>query len=475
MYPSQSSSLQLTSVSALLTHYALPVAVWEAFTNVVGDPGEDIKLVAVLPPRVVGAGLAAARLQDGSVLSAVQASHVGLVYNLAKRIVHVKGGGDWDSWTEVSPFADASTPSASTPATAPAAPIVEKKVKMASIIDQQDETEVIVDGEDTKAGWYQQYLQTVGGWPPEEEEPTPEQVSSLAKRVRAQGVAPYVDFAIFTPYGHRTQRSAKFRTYILTAGGYTTKELPGPSNFTQWRTCYRVLRTTLIMLDCVSLSAMHNYEMVIERLARTYHNAWHLIYAADDMARSSHSNRLKAKINLDLKAGRPAPLGWDASRPWDYIFQALALDESFWSQQVHSPALVWLAAGARGSPRTPAEQLALENMQGGLAAISPALDKNVAQSSTTKEADKISPTKVRRDARKKKAKADREELSRFREDKKTGKAPTTSKQLCYGWNNGNGPCSGLPPGQACVSPVKRDHKCTKCKSPGHPSKDCPSK
>ena len=318
MYPTQSVAQTFSTVTELCQHYGVNAPLWTAFTNVIGDPQQDIKLVAVLPSKVVGAALARALLPDGTPLSAVQASQVGLVWNLAKRIMHTRGGGDWDAWTELSPFADGTPASSYGSTQAPplsTPPVIEKKVKMASIIDQHDETEVIVEGEGTKAAWFQQYLQTVGGWPPEEEEPTPEQVSAVAKRINIQGIAPYVDMAIFTPYGHRTQRAAKFRTYILTAGGYTAKELPGPSNFIQWRTCFRVLRTTLIMLDAVSLSALRNYEMAIERLARTYPTAWHLIYAADDMARSTHANRVKAKVTMDVKSGKAAPSSWDPGRP----------------------------------------------------------------------------------------------------------------------------------------------------------------
>jgi hypothetical protein len=58
----------------------------------------------------------------------------------------------------------------------------------------------------------------------------------LQKRLVTQDTAPYVDFAIFVPFGQRASKASKFRTYTLTATGYVTKDLPGPANFTQWRT-----------------------------------------------------------------------------------------------------------------------------------------------------------------------------------------------------------------------------------------------
>ena len=81
--------------------------------------------------------------------------------------------------------------------------------------------------------WLQNYLRTMAGWPPEEEEPSIEQLSALHRRLSTQDVAPFTDFAVFVPYGQRVARASKFRTYILSSNGYTVKELPGPATFVQ--------------------------------------------------------------------------------------------------------------------------------------------------------------------------------------------------------------------------------------------------
>lgn len=124
-----------------------------------------------------------------------------------------------------------------------------------------------------------------------------------------------MDFAIYVAFGHRALKASRFRTYVLTSTGYTTKELPGPATFTQWRTCFRLFRTSLIMLDAAGLAALPQYEMAAERLSRTYPTAWHLIYAADEVARSSQSNRLRSKIMMDIRAGKAPPEGYDQNRP----------------------------------------------------------------------------------------------------------------------------------------------------------------
>ena len=136
---------------------------------------------------------------------------------------------------------------------------------MTNIIDQGDDGDFTVEGEEAKARWYQNHLRTMGGWPSEEEEPTIEQLSALNKRLTVQDIAAFTGFAIFVPFGQRVARASKFRTYVLSAGGYTVKELPIPASFIQWRAAFRVLRTALIMLDAVGLANLHGYEMVVER------------------------------------------------------------------------------------------------------------------------------------------------------------------------------------------------------------------
>ena len=112
MFPNQSVAMRFNTVAMRFNtvtevrmHYQLPDDVWNAFTEVCGNPRDDLKLMAILPPRIVAASLQRAVLPDGQYLSAIQASHVGLVYNLRRRIVRTSGGsrlghmeGDVDVW-----------------------------------------------------------------------------------------------------------------------------------------------------------------------------------------------------------------------------------------------------------------------------------------------------------------------------------------------------------------------------------------
>ena len=90
--------------------------------------------------------------------------------------------------------------------------------------------------------------------------------------------------------------------------------------------------------------------------------------------------------------------------------------------------------------------------------------------------------KVRREAKRKRLQAEREELQRLRQkgsgkagEKGAGNPKSSGEEECYAWNNDNGACKGLAPGEPCRGSKARLHRCTICKSPGHPSHSCPSK
>ena len=471
--------MQMRTLDDVKGYYNLAAPIWTAFCEQIGNPGQDMKLLGALPAQVIGAALEQALLPDGTSLTAVQAAHVGLVYQLTKRILHTRSGGNWDQWEADNVFGEPRVPSTTTSASSSTV-TAERKLKMTHILDQADDGDFTVMPEDTKVKWAQKFIEITGGWPHEEEEATLEQMSALHRRIYVQQIAPFTDFSVWLPYGQRALRASKFRSYVLTDKGYVTKDLPGPSNFVQWRACFRVLRTALISLQACKIATLHSYELAIERLARLYPTAWHLVYSGDELARSSHSNRLKLKLDMDERSGSQMPSGWDPNMPWDFVFQQIVGDDSFWQQQVHGPALVWLASGGRGTPKTPAEQVAMDYMRGGISAITPGIDglhQEGAAGKGSQNEPRKSANRSRREAQKRKHAAEKEELQKYREKgngtKGQGKNP--AKQKCYGWNNGNGPCGELPPGQACASKVSREHRCTICDSPGHPSRSCPQK
>ena len=129
-----------------------------------------------------------------------------------------------------------------------------------------------------------------------------------------------------------------------------------------------------------------------------------------------------------------------------------------------------------GSSEDAGREHTMASMMGGVQAIQPNVE---ATSSTAPTSTTPSSSKLRRDARKKMMASEREELKKYRSKeegmKGKGKGKEQPKQLCYGWNNGNGPCASLSPGQSCVSKTPGAHRCTVCGSPGHPSRCCPQR
>ena len=129
-----------------------------------------------------------------------------------------------------------------------------------------------------------------------------------------------------------------------------------------------------------------------------------------------------------------------------------------------------------GSSEDAGREHTMASMMGGVQAIQPNVE---ATSSTAPTSTTPSSSKLRRDARKKRMASEREELKKYRSKeegmKGKGKGKEQPKQLCYGWNNGNGPCASLSPGQSCVSKTPGAHRCTVCGSPGHPSRCCPQR
>ena len=467
MFPSAAAAGTMGDLEAIKTFYAMDSNVWAAFIARAGDPGSDIRLLASLPPSAVAAACEVAALPDGSPLSAIQAAHVGLVYRLAKRILYQEGGGNWDQWEDVDPWQAQSPWTGSsptpTPATLTGGVSSERKLKLSAVVDQADDSEFTIVEDHLKAKRYQRYIDVMGGPPEEECEPSLEQLSALHRKVFILQSPPYTDFGVFGPYGRRLLRSSKFKTFVLTPEGYTTKEIPGPANFAVWRASFRVFKTAMIMMDIISVANLMAYEGMIERFSITYPTAWHLVVMSEDNARAEHAMRLKTRLMAAALLHQRDPL-----RPWDYIYRLMIEDERYWREQLHTPALAWMAGGARGQPKTVSERMSLSYMKEGIDTTMHPKENTPGRSPTTSRKKK----KFREESQNQKQSGGPYGGSAKSKGKgKSGKGP----QLCYAWNDNTGLCGGLSPGSECKAQVKREHRCTKCKSPGHPAHECPTK
>ena len=78
------------------------------------------------------------------------------------------------------------------------------------------------------------------------------------------------------------------------------------------------------MLKESALAPLHTYELYIEKLARLYPEAWHLVYTAAEMARGDISARIKIRMTMDIEAVRPTPTTYDVAKPGESIYKLLS-------------------------------------------------------------------------------------------------------------------------------------------------------
>ena len=334
----------LRSVTDLQTYLALTDEVWQAFLQVIGDPGGDFRPLAALPRLVVVEAVSKTVLPSGLALSPVQAAQVGLMWRSARMVVHLRAGGVAEEFQDVDPWSPGGRADGA-PKTGSS--VKEKVLKMASLVDQSDESEFLPAEPMMIQAWSQHYVDIMGAPPEEEEEPTDAQMGALHKRVMEQGHAPYVDFGVWGPYGRRMLKAQKYRTHVpLGDGSFLLKEMPGPQNLQQWTACWRVFKVAAISMDLVSIAALQLYEKNIEKLVLTWPKCWGLIAAADDKGRSEKLEKIRRRFLSDELSGKNTPADWSRDAPWTCCFKTLALEERYWNEEVRHPAAAW-----RGLPK----------------------------------------------------------------------------------------------------------------------------
>ena len=470
-----------------LDHFRVSEEVWAAFESQVGSPGTDLRLLAALPRSALVAGCGNAVTQAGG-FTAMQATQVGLVWRLARRVMAAQSGVSEEMFIDVDPWmdnaeAEVGDTSTRVPEARPSSGVKERVLKMSSLIDQQDESELLPPNASDVDRWYQNYVVTMGAQPDEAEEPTSSQLAALHKKVFVENRAPYCDFSVWTPFERRMSRIQKCRVYTpLGDGSFLQKDLPGPSTHAAWRASWNVFKTACIMLNVCSLASLEAYAKAIEKLTVQWPKCWGLIYLADDAARAERLERTRRRLTIEAAQGRQVPRDWDANRPWSCILILLASDTEFWTERVHHPAAAWTASGGRGAPTVATEAAVLETIEGGDKAL--AVDQESNKGAT--DSKRTQSNRDKRLAKRKRQAAEREELGRYRSSAaSSGKGQSSTKgkgkgkskdqsglELCYSWASGKGPCGEVPPGGECRSQVKRVHKCRLCLSPSHRDSDC---
>jgi hypothetical protein len=484
--PSVDEVQDVSTVSDVTRLLRVPATIWEAFLEQVGNPGQDLRVVAALPAHIVVQGIGQAQAA-GVGLSAIEAAHVGLVWRVARMVMFLKRGGDITNFEDVDPWVPKDTskfPGQAQGHAPKGSGLKEKVLKMSTLLDQTDESELMPPDLQTVHSWSPRYLQIMGDHPMEEEEPTDAQMAALDKRVNQLGQAPYVDMGVWLPFGRRALRNQKMRAFFPVGDGtFVAREFPGPQNFLQWQTSWKVFKVAAISLDICSIASLLLYEKAIEKMTVQWPRNWGLIAHADDKARAERLERVRRQLAMDVGNNKSVPADYNEDKPWSVVFRLVAQDEGYWNDQVRHPATAWLASGSKGAPMASSEALALAHFPG----LAEGQEPEVA--SNDKDERRRQANRDKRAAKKRRAQSDREELAKWRSTPSSGKGAgsggkgkskmqgkdQSGEEICFSWAKDNGPCSGLSPGSECKAKVKRAHKCQICLSPGHNNAQCPKK
>ena len=147
------------------------------------------------------------------------------------------------------------------PGAATAAALVgARKLKLSAVLDPTLDAEVSPLANTEVQKLYADYKAKYGDFPSPEADPSADQLASI-KQVVASGSAPYADFSLFGPHGLRLLRKQTFTSYQLNAamGEWTKREQPGPASYHNWMEAWKVLRTSLLLLEVADAERLDAY------------------------------------------------------------------------------------------------------------------------------------------------------------------------------------------------------------------------
>ena len=157
-------------------------------------------------------------------------------------------------------------------------------IKFSSVVHQADDREVRPLEQNQVDSACAVNKARMGDYPRLEEDVTPEQLAAL-RALFSSGAPPYVDLAVWEPYGRRIQRKLRFSGQVLVAQGILhTVQLYGPPTVCECRLAglsfkKKKQKNGAIMLQELSPSSLNLCEKVVTNNAARYGpETWALIY-----------------------------------------------------------------------------------------------------------------------------------------------------------------------------------------------------
>ena len=298
-------------------------------------------------------------------MSPIERGHFALLRRIIRLRVQLPANDD--SGTSSGPVG---TTLAIPGAAAPPLPLAEARIKLSVLVDPAMDSELIrLSGLETRI-MYDKYVSVRGAEPKEEIDPTTEQLSAV-KQIIDAGLAPYVDFSLFGPYGKRFLAKLSMVAWSYQPNGqWLRRELPGPPTFEYWWSSFRVLRTTFLLLGAVDTELLDNYGELLRGFHNTYGpEAWFIIYMADVRMRNEHFERIRRQVERQHDREELAGIKseFDVAKPWNTVFAKAVADKDWWADNLHRDAMLYL-----GRIRTAAQitddgtaQPALDHHRGG--------------------------------------------------------------------------------------------------------------
>ena len=181
-----------------------------------------------------------------------------------------------------------------------------RKLKMSTLFDQADDTEITPWTAEHGREVMAEYVLANGGLQPHpSEKASLNQLAALESRLQS-GDTPCADFAVWRPHGPRLERRLRLTIHHRTPlGEWVPHEVAGPAAFEDWFDAWRVFAFAMRALKAATQPRMQLYEMRM----REFHSAygpklWWLLAQADQRMRGEQCPIIRETLEREHIAAK---------------------------------------------------------------------------------------------------------------------------------------------------------------------------